>query len=90
MAITLRPFFSVMGQTASGNLRAHVRIRGTDELGQLAKLINAAGEVTEYHYEAGQLVRLIHPDKTKEQMVDYIVEREMLFIDEIYFKHRKD
>lgn len=31
-----------------------------------------------------------YPDKTKEQMVDYIVEREMLFIDEIYFKHRNN
>lgn len=31
-----------------------------------------------------------YPDKTKEQMVDYIVDREMLFIDEIYFKHRND
>lgn len=36
-------------------------------LGQLAKLINAAGEVTEYQYEAGQLVLLIHPDKTTER-----------------------
>nr|WP_182774203.1 DUF6531 domain-containing protein [Pseudomonas monteilii] len=38
-----------------------------DALGQLAKLINAAGEVTEYQYEAGQLVSLIHPDKTMER-----------------------
>ena len=38
-----------------------------DALGQLAKLINAAGEVTEYQYEAGQLVSLIHPDKTTER-----------------------
>jgi hypothetical protein len=29
-----------------------------------------------------------YPEKTKDKMVDYIVEREKLFIDEIYFKHR--
>lgn len=29
-----------------------------------------------------------YPDKAKDQMVDYIVEREILFIDEIHFKHR--
>ena len=31
-----------------------------------------------------------YPEKTKDQMVDYIVDREMQFIDEIYFKHHKD
>ena len=31
-----------------------------------------------------------YPDKTKDKMVEYIVEREKLFIDEIYFKHRED
>ncbi|WP_170978853.1 RHS repeat-associated core domain-containing protein [Pseudomonas asiatica] len=36
-------------------------------LGQLAKLINAAGDATEYQYEGGQLVLLIHPDKTTER-----------------------
>lgn len=29
-----------------------------------------------------------YPEKTKDRMVDYIVEHERLFIDEIYFKHR--
>ncbi|WP_447741190.1 RHS repeat domain-containing protein [Pseudomonas laurentiana] len=29
--------------------------------------INAAGVITEYHYEAGQLVLLVHPDKTTER-----------------------
>ncbi|MBK4995777.1 RHS repeat protein [Pseudomonas sp. S37] len=38
-----------------------------DAAGQLVKLINAAGEVTEYQYEAGQLVLLVHPDKTTER-----------------------
>jgi methyl-accepting chemotaxis protein len=37
--IDFRHVVSVMGQTASGNLRAHVRIRGSDELGQLAELL---------------------------------------------------
>lgn len=31
-----------------------------------------------------------YSDKTKDKMVEYIVEREKLFIDEIYFKYRED
>ena len=38
-----------------------------DAVGQLVKLINAAGEITEYQYEAGQLVLIVHPDKTTER-----------------------
>lgn len=38
-----------------------------DACGHLIKLTNAAGEVTEYQYETGQLILLIHPDKTKER-----------------------
>lgn len=31
-----------------------------------------------------------YPEDVKDKMVDYIVEREKLFIDEIYFKHREE
>jgi len=34
-----RHVIGVMGQTASGNLRAHVRIRGSDELSEMAQLL---------------------------------------------------
>ncbi len=37
----------------------------------------------------GHTLFIQYPEKTKEQMVDYIVDREMQFIDEIYFKHRE-
>ncbi|WP_339493203.1 DUF6531 domain-containing protein, partial [Pseudomonas sp. EA_15y_Pfl2_R67] len=37
-----------------------------DALGQLSRFTDAEGHVTTYEYRAGQLVRLIHPDKTDE------------------------
>uniref|UniRef100_UPI0030D9EE2B RHS repeat domain-containing protein n=1 Tax=Pseudomonas sp. RL_105y_Pfl2_101 TaxID=3088708 RepID=UPI0030D9EE2B len=37
-----------------------------DALGQLSRFTDAEGHVTTYEYRAGQLVRLIHPDKTEE------------------------
>ncbi|MBA4260470.1 MAG: chemotaxis protein [Comamonadaceae bacterium] len=37
--VDLRHIVNVMGQTASGNLRAHANIRGKDELGELATLL---------------------------------------------------
>ncbi|WLH21919.1 DUF6531 domain-containing protein [Pseudomonas sp. FP215] len=37
-----------------------------DSLGQLASFTDAEGSTTAYEYRAGQLVRLIHPDKTEE------------------------
>ncbi|MGY3286932.1 YD repeat-containing protein, partial [Pseudomonas fulva] len=36
-----------------------------DTFGQLTKLIDAAGEETEYHYDAGHLSSLVYPDKTR-------------------------
>jgi methyl-accepting chemotaxis protein len=39
--IDFRHVVNVMGQTASGNLRAHVRIRGKDELSDLAELLES-------------------------------------------------
>jgi RHS repeat-associated protein len=37
-----------------------------DALGQLSRFTDAEGHFTSYEYHAGQLVRLIHPDKTEE------------------------
>ncbi|NWD83034.1 RHS domain-containing protein [Pseudomonas reactans] len=37
-----------------------------DALGQLSRFTDAEGNVTTYEYRTGQLVRLIHPDKTEE------------------------
>jgi methyl-accepting chemotaxis protein len=37
--IDFRQVIDVMGQTAAGNLRSHVRIRGKDELSQMASLL---------------------------------------------------
>ncbi|NWD83074.1 RHS domain-containing protein [Pseudomonas reactans] len=37
-----------------------------DARGQLSRFTDAEGNVTSYEYSAGQLVRLIHPDKTEE------------------------
>ena len=37
--IDFRHVIEVMGQTASGNLRAHVSVRGTDELSELSELL---------------------------------------------------
>ncbi|WP_445261763.1 hypothetical protein, partial [Pseudomonas sp. RL_5y_Pfl2_73] len=35
-------------------------------MGQLTSFTDAEGNTTAYEYRAGQLVRLIHPDKTDE------------------------
>ena len=37
-----------------------------DSLAQLARFTDAEGHVTTYEYRTGQLIRLIHPDKTEE------------------------
>ncbi|MFV0929266.1 RHS repeat-associated core domain-containing protein [Pseudomonas palmensis] len=38
-----------------------------NEFGQLVETANAAGDKTQYEYKAGQLAKVIHPDKTEER-----------------------
>jgi RHS repeat-associated protein len=58
--------------------------------GQLVKLINAAGDVSEYHYEAGHLSRLIHPDKTQDRF-EYDAEGRLLsYTDALHRRTRWD
>ncbi|MFK0314454.1 RHS repeat-associated core domain-containing protein, partial [Pseudomonas sp. NPDC090233] len=55
-----------------------------DAFGQRVKLINAAGEVTEYHYQAGHLSSLVHPDKTRDRF-EYDAEGRLLsHVDALY------
>jgi RHS repeat-associated protein len=39
-----------------------------DDRGRLLEAKNAAGEATRYHYECGQLARIVSPDGTQEQL----------------------
>ncbi|MGE7098187.1 hypothetical protein ACQKIS_18885, partial [Pseudomonas fulva] len=55
-----------------------------DALGQLTKLIDAAGEETEYHYEAGYLSSLVYPDKTRDRF-EYDAEGRLLtYVDALH------
>ena len=62
-----------LGYTRDGQLASYTDCSGKttlwkyNALGQLSKAINAAGETTEYHYQAGQLTRLVYPDKTEDR-----------------------
>ncbi|WP_432422939.1 RHS repeat-associated core domain-containing protein [Variovorax boronicumulans] len=39
-----------------------------DDRGRLLEATNSAGETTQYHYERGQLTRIVNPDGTQEQL----------------------
>ncbi|MDQ0016303.1 RHS repeat-associated protein [Variovorax boronicumulans] len=59
-----------------------------DDSGHLLKAENAAGEATQYHYERGQLARIVNPDGSQEQLVHDAEGRLLLHRDALHRETR--
>ncbi len=62
-----------LAYTPSGQLASYTDCSGKTsawkhgERGELIRFTDAAGGITQYHYEAGQLARIVHPDERVER-----------------------